>query len=178
MEAEDATMKMLREIDVYQMYAALNTLCGVDTPSLNVLAQQSNAAALATMHRFIVGTTRGCCTAEIQQLMQRMYQRFKLLPVLLGCAGPLLHQLQQQQPILQQTAAKMEVVSNTCEALALALHMSASMAFPEAAGEKTAVKQQLVQRIEAAGATPLQVGVFMIAANCQFQITSVVCSKL
>jgi hypothetical protein len=158
MEAEDATMKMLRELDVEQMFAALNTLCGVDTPSLNVLAQQSNAAALATMHKFIVGTTRGCCSAEIQQVIQRMYQRFKLLPVLLGCAGPVLLQLLQQQPVLQQTAAKMGVVSNTCEALALALHMGASMAFPEAAGEKTAVKQQLVQRIVAAGATPHIIG--------------------
>jgi hypothetical protein len=161
MEAEHAALKMLRELDPERMYAALNTLCGVDTLSLDLLAQQSNAAALATINKFIVSTSRTCCSAEIQELMQRMYERFNFLPVLLGLAGPVLHQLQ-QQPILQQTAGKLGVVSNSCEALALALLMSAGMAVGEAAEEKIALKQQLVRRIEAAGATP-PVGCIMTA---------------
>jgi hypothetical protein len=154
MDAVEATMKVLREVDVEQICAASDTLHRVGTPSLNVLAEQSNAAALATIHKFIVGSSSVCGSAEVQKLMQSMYERFSFMPVLLGSAGPVLHQLQ-QQPIMQQTAATLGVVSNTCEALALSLQMTASMLVVEDTRENTALKQQLVRRVEAAGAMPL-----------------------
>jgi hypothetical protein len=163
MEDEAAARRFSREIDVERIFAAVDTLCGVNTPSLNVLAQQSNAAALATMHEFVVGTSRVYCTTEIQEMMQGTDERVGCLPVLLGKAGPVLHQLQQQRPMLQQTAAKLGVVSHACESLALVLHISASMSFPEAPQENTTLKQQLVRRIEAAGAT--QLGCNMIAQS-------------
>jgi hypothetical protein len=153
MEAEDPASKAIRELNGEQTRAALDTLCGVGTCSLDVLAHQSNAAALATLHMFVVNTSLACCSADIQQLMQLTFERYEFLPVLLRFAGPVLHQLQ-QQPILQQTAAKLGVVSNTCEALALALHMSAGMLVVEETEEDPTLKQQLVRRIEAAGATP------------------------